>query len=355
MRHSSPLIVSCKPEFQHAYSHQHESLVFCDDFDDLDLQVWNHEITLGGGGNWEFEWYTNNRSNSFVENGVLAIKPTLTADYIGADNLDNGYVLEVWGNTPAGQCTGNQFYGCSRTAGSGGNILNPIQSAALRTSSSFSFKYGRLEIRAKLPLGDWIWPAMWLLPRWESYGGWPASGEIDLMESRGNGASYPAAGVNSFASTLHFGPNWDADGWSTSHSQYTTPTGTTLHDDFHVYGLYWDATQLYTYIDQPTNRVLEVRFNESLWKLGGFDQTGRDNPWRFRNFAAPFDREFYVIFNVAVGGTHSYWPDGLGGKPWNDWDPHAVNAFYQAINTWLATWGNGTQSALMVDWIRVYQ
>ncbi len=67
-----------------------------------------------------------------------------------------------------------------------------MQSAAVRTVESFAFTYGRVEVRAKLPRGDWLWPAIWLLPKWHQYGDWPTSGEIDIMESRGNAPStYP--------------------------------------------------------------------------------------------------------------------------------------------------------------------
>lgn len=66
-----------------------EKLIFEDDFEFLDLKKWQHELTLGGGGNWEFEWYVNNRSNSYTKNGVLYIKPTLTEDAIGTDGLRN--------------------------------------------------------------------------------------------------------------------------------------------------------------------------------------------------------------------------------------------------------------------------
>ena len=61
-----------------------EKLIFQDDFNSLNLKTWEHELTLGGGGNWEFEWYVNNRSNSYVKNGVLYIKPTMTEDAVGA-------------------------------------------------------------------------------------------------------------------------------------------------------------------------------------------------------------------------------------------------------------------------------
>jgi len=119
--------------------------------------------------------------------------------------------LNIWGGAPADSCTSNAFYGCDRNAASG-NYINPISSARLRSVYSFNFQYGRTEIRAQLPKGDWTWPAIWLLPTNENYGTWPASGEIDLMESRGN-SNCPGLDNNSFGSTLHWGPNWDQDAW----------------------------------------------------------------------------------------------------------------------------------------------
>lgn len=166
-------------------SSQGYQLVLEDNFDSFDLSLWQHQLTLGGGGNWEFEYYTNNRSNSYVRDSVLYLQPTLLADEIGANGVASG-TLNIWGSTPADYCTGPSFFGCMRQGGAGGNILNPVKSASLRTVNSFFFKYGKVEVRARLPKGDWLWPAIWLLPRWNNYGNWPASGEIDLMESRGN-------------------------------------------------------------------------------------------------------------------------------------------------------------------------
>ena len=139
-----------------------EKLIFDEEFNTFDMKRWQHEITMSGGGNWEFEYYTNNRTNSFVKEGVLHLQPTLTEDAIGTKALTTGG-LNLWGGAPADYCTSNQFYGCERTAGEG-NIVNPIQSARVRTVKSFNFKYGRLEIKAQLPKGDWIWPAIWMLP-----------------------------------------------------------------------------------------------------------------------------------------------------------------------------------------------
>jgi hypothetical protein len=75
-------------------------LIFEDNFDEFDLKKWQHESTLAGGGSWEFEWYTNSRYNSYAEDGVLYIKPTLLADEKGEDFLSSGH-LDINGGSPA--------------------------------------------------------------------------------------------------------------------------------------------------------------------------------------------------------------------------------------------------------------
>jgi hypothetical protein len=130
-------------------------LIFEDTFDNLDFETWQHENTVAGGGNWEFQWYANNRSNSYVEDGNLHIVPTTVAEEFGEAFLTSG-VLNLHGGAPADECTNAQFWGCERQ-GTPVNILNPIKSARLRTVHSFSFRYGTLEVRAKVPAGDWLW------------------------------------------------------------------------------------------------------------------------------------------------------------------------------------------------------
>ncbi|CAN0329180.1 unnamed protein product, partial [Laminaria digitata] len=81
------------------------------------------------------------------------------------------------------------------------------------TAGTFSFRYGRIETKVKLPKGDWLWPAIWLLPENNDYGLWPASGEIDIMESRGNAPSYGEGvsgigGVDTASSAIHWGPHY---------------------------------------------------------------------------------------------------------------------------------------------------
>ena len=329
-----------------------ETLIFSDDFNTLDFKTWEHELTLSGGGNWEFQWYVNNRSNSYVRNGVLYLMPTMTADAIGEDTVRNGKV-DIWGGSPADMCTGNAFYGCFRSAADSGNVINPIRSARLRSTKALNFQYGRVEIKAKLPKGDWLWPAIWMLPANNEYGQWPASGEIDIMESRGNDPTTYASvgGSDSFGSTLHWGPAWDYNRYDLTHKdfKYTKSLG----DDFHTYGLYWDATQLYTYFDTPDNKVLVVDFKkESFWAKGKFPQSFA-NPWVGESNAAPFNREFYIVMNLAVGGTNTYFPDGVGGKPWSNSDPHAPNSFYDAKGRWQPTW-KGEDAALQVDSVKVW-
>lgn len=111
------------------------------------------------------------------------------------------------------RCTNAAHSGCKRS-GNNEKILNPIKSARLRTLNSFAFKYGKVEIAAKLPSGDWLLPSIKFLPLRNVYGNYPASGEIDLVEARGN-RDLVKAGVNigndQITSSLHFGPYAEAD------------------------------------------------------------------------------------------------------------------------------------------------
>ncbi|KAG8468955.1 hypothetical protein KFE25_007473 [Diacronema lutheri] len=339
------------------------NLVFSDDFDDFDLRKWKHEITMSAGGNWEFQWYTNNRSNTFVKNGNLHFHPTLTSEQFGESFIAESGRLDIWGTTPSSQCTSNAFWGCERAAAEGGNVLPPVQSAKVRTFESFSFKYGRLEVRAKLPRGDWLWPAVWLLPKHEMYGPWPASGEIDFMESRGN--ANRTSGPNQIGSTLHWGPSQQENPWDIFHEEYVLPDGTDFCDEYHIFGLYWDEDEIYTYVDTDDNKVLVAKFNESFWEKGMRNrphwQQSYSNPWAAsKNIDAPYDQEFYLVMNLAVGGTNGYFNKTLlDNMPWRQLDKseearHAVNHFWAAKDEWYSTW-KGEEQDMRVDWVKVWQ
>jgi hypothetical protein len=124
-----------------------ETLVWSDEFDKFNFKNWQHEITAGGGGNWEFEYYFNNRTNSFVQDGFLHLQPSMTSDLIGEANMMS-YDLDLWGGTPGDSCTSNDWWGCERNAAASGQVTPPVQSARIRSVQSFSMQYGRLEVRA---------------------------------------------------------------------------------------------------------------------------------------------------------------------------------------------------------------
>ncbi|XP_070557751.1 beta-1,3-glucan-binding protein-like [Ptychodera flava] len=286
-------------------------LIFEDTFDTFRFDVWQHEITAWGGGNAEFQYYINNRSNSYVRDNILYIKPTLTLDKFWnvESDLYNG-TLDLWGAYPANQCTGNAWGGCSRS-GDGNNIVNPIQSAKLRMVNSLSFTYGKVEIEAKMPTGDWLWPAIWMMPKYNEYGDWPASGEIDIVECRGNrnlrAPEGHSVGIDNMGATMHWGPYYPYNGYEKTHGDKTLTSGT-FGSDFHKYGIEWTEDNIQFFVDDELVLVADPG-DDGFYKFGGWHESipDCDNPWvNSPNKMAPFDKEFYLIFNVAVGGTNGY-------------------------------------------------
>lgn len=159
------------------------------------------------------------------------------------------------------------------------------------------------------------------------------------MESRGNDASYKAGGNNKFGSTLHWGPQRNQDKGSYTHQQHTDDT---LISQWHVYGIKWTSTGIYTYIDNDTNRVLDVNMIVPLWEQFHLDGP---NPWAGDGVNAPFNQAFYLMLNVAVGGTNGYFPN-------TDWSAHGISEFWANRGKWQPTW---TQPDLIVDYVHIYQ
>jgi len=336
-----------------------EVLVFEENFEEFDTAVWQHELTMGGNTNWEFQYYTNNRTNSFVQEGVLVLKPTLTAGTIGNASVLGTYgpfTLDMSGADKANHCTSNQAFGCTRSSNAIAKLMiNPIQSARLRTIESFRFKYGRLEVKAKLPRGDWLHPYIMLKPAYNAYGDWPASGEIDLIDSRGNDASYPNLGVNVVTSGLHFGTDWSNDQNPKFRHEVKLPEGD-FSDDYHIFGLFWNETNLFTYLDSPDQPMLEMYFDQSSFDQGGFASDNRANPWAGRMSNAPFDQEFFLTIGVACGGVGGYFPDGPG-KPWRDHsNVHGSAAldFWLSVDEWYPSWTSNNPT-LQIDSIKLWQ
>ncbi len=242
-----------------------QKLVWADEFNYKglpDSAKWSYDKGNGcpdicGWGNNELQFYTWNRpENARVENGSLIIE-TKKENYSGA----------------------------------------AYTSARLVTKNKGDWKYGRIEIKAKLPAGKGLWPAIWMLPTNWVYGGWPNSGEIDIMENVGY---LP----DSVFSAIHTGAYNGMKGTQRVNGQLRKD----LYNAFHVYAMEWTAEEIIFLIDG-------VKFHSFKNERSGTQ-------------AWPFDQEFHLLLNIAVGGN---W----GGK-------HGVDdkLFPQQ---------------LQVDYVRVYQ
>jgi beta-glucanase (GH16 family) len=130
---------------------------------------------MPSSSNGEFDMTTDSSNNSYVKNGQLHILPTLTSDVIGAAAVLDGHTFNLT------DCTSANYTVCSVVSNaSTGAVVPPVMSARLSTKGSASIKYGRVEVRAKIPRGDWIWPSIRMLPTDNVYGAGVMSGEIDV-------------------------------------------------------------------------------------------------------------------------------------------------------------------------------
>jgi hypothetical protein len=330
-------------------------LIFDEEFNELDESKWTHFVSGWRGGNWEFQYYRNDRKNSYIKDGVLYMKPSLTADEYGEDFLYDGS-LNLWDE--GCQDSMNIDGGCMINAG-GDFIVNPIQSAKLVSTDKFKFKYGTVEIRAQMPKGDWLWPALWMLPNDWVYGGWPTSGEIDICETRGNadlkcGDDY--IGIQKAQSTLHWGPDPGQNAYYKTHWEKDLEgNGVDFADGFHLYKSEWNQYGITFSIDDEVIGNITPP-SGGFWELGGFNG---NNPWAGGEQMAPFDQEFYFILNLAVGGN--FFPDGCingnGEKPWTSgFVPGSMKSFWEARDVWMPTWNNlqDEDIALKIDSIKVW-
>ncbi|KAF1992474.1 glycoside hydrolase family 16 protein [Aulographum hederae CBS 113979] len=337
-------------------------LVMEDNFQTIDESAWSYEIQRGGFGTGSFEWTTDDPKNAFCDGEGLHIVPTLTTEStdITLDQMTDGYVLNL---TTAGTCTTKSVSMCSiRSNKTAGHIINPVRSARLTTKGKKTLRYGKVEVIAKMPKGSWLWPAIWMMPNDDIYGTWPRSGEIDIVESKGNhGDDYPD-GRDSVVSALHWGPVAEKDAFYKTSGKHNVRR-TDYTETYHTYGLEWSENYLFMYIDSRLLQVFFVKFNskyKNMWDRGGFgevvvnhsalfdpwSQTGRSN--------TPFDEYFYLILNVAVGGTNGYWKDGVGNKPWGDASETAPKEFWDAQQQWYPTWGNGTDRGMTVKQVKMW-
>jgi beta-glucanase (GH16 family) len=132
--------------------------------------------------NGEFEMATALSDNLFLRNGQLYIKPTLTSNALSdPQQIFNGgkYTLQgcTTSKTNASACSAS-------SSNTNGATIPPVMSARLSTKGSYSIRFGKVEVVAKLPRGDWLWPAIWMAPLDSAYGPWPLSGEIDVRPAQ---------------------------------------------------------------------------------------------------------------------------------------------------------------------------
>jgi beta-glucanase (GH16 family) len=235
------------------------TLAWSDEFsgNNLDLNVWNQEIGNGSGGwgNNELEYYTNSLKNVFLSNGNLIIE-------------------------------------ARKEAISGFNY----SSARLTTQNKKSFKFGRIDIRAKLPVSKGMWPALWMLGSNISSVGWPACGEMDIMELIG---AYPGRVYG----TMHWKNSGGAH--ASKGTNYNLSSGD-FSQQFHVYSMVWAQDLIKCYVDD------QLYLTVSATDVGA---------------TYPFNADQFFIFNVAVGGN---WPG----------PPDATTQFPQRM---------------FVDYVRVFQ
>jgi beta-glucanase (GH16 family) len=222
------------------------TLVWSDEFNGKngslpDPSKWTYDIGGSGWGNHELEYYTNRRENARIENGNLVITAR-QEPYNGPNGAEFEYT-----------------------------------SARLKTQGLFSQAYGRFEARIKLPAGQGIWPAFWMLGDNITSAGWPKCGEIDIMENVGKEPEINHGSLHAPSSTA---------ATSDRTATIALPAGQKLSDDFHVYAVEWEPAAVRFYLD--TN--LYATFKSADWPAGG--------SW-------VFDHRFFLILNVAVGGD---WP-----------------------------------------------
>ncbi|KAK2740536.1 hypothetical protein FQN57_006039 [Myotisia sp. PD_48] len=344
---------------------RHEYCLILDDqFSTLDTKIWNHEVQINGFGTGSFDWTTSDEKNTYVDGEGLHIVPTLTTEStsITPEQLLNGYTLNLTESGGDGSCTGTTNSACSiRSNATTGTIIPPVRSARLNTKGTKSIRYGRVEVVAKMPKGDWMWPAIWMMPLNDSYGEWPASGEIDIAEGRGNDVDYPIGGRDTVLSTIHWGPTpmhnayWKAlRGKAQRRTDYT--------QKFHTFGLEWSENYMFTYINTPLHQVMywDFRKDRTMWQQGDFDGiTFNDSlvvdPWsQTGNPNTPFDQQFYLILNVAIGSRNGWFPDGIGGKPWTDAGLASAD-FHKSLDKFYPTWPEDSTRGMTIKSVKMWQ
>lgn len=218
------------------------NLVWNDEFDGevFTFDDWNWETRRAGWTNNELQAYNASRDNIFLRDGKLVLKAIKSVNQYGKTVYTSGKV---------------------------------------QTLDKHNFLYGRIDVRAKVPAGQGLWPAIWMMPTRDHYGSWPRGGEIDIMEFLGHD-------VKTVYANLHYG-----DPHAEQQGVYTLENGETFTDSFHVFSVEWDPGEFRFYVDGNHFHTINDWYSRS-----GASE---------RPYPAPFNKEFYIQLNLAVGGN---WP-----------------------------------------------
>ncbi|XP_059608136.1 beta-1,3-glucan-binding protein [Phlebotomus argentipes] len=317
------------------------ALIFSEEFSGHRLSgQWEIEKRFGSiEPDNEFVIYLNRSENLHISGGQLRIRPTFTQSvYTDRFTLDIPHCTEEHGS-PA----------CSRSREKFPDILPPIISSRINTKSQFHFLYGKVEIRAKLPSGDWIFPEMFLESVKNTY-------STDNLESGQMRIAFSSGGPCN-TQDLYQGVLLD------SREPYRTKnlcvkriaSGGKWSDEFHTFTMIWTPEKISTFVDD--------KFNCEILPIDGFHtQTLEDgqmypgaNKWKQWGTSklAPFDQEFFLTLGLGVGGHNDFQESRYCKLPWKNTSPRAMNQFWQKKDEWTPSWENRDPN-FKVDYVRIY-
>lgn len=329
------------------------SLVFEDHFSgpQLDSTNWARDDLLGSTFEATFDQSTSLDANAHVVAGVLQITPTLHAPY------EDGAVIDLRDDST---CAVTSATDCMARQNGTIEVIPIVQTARLRTRRSITF--GRVEVQARLPKGDWLYSTIAMEPVDNTYGVFPASGRIDIAQARGNARGFVSGGTERVDSMLHFG----ADGHVVSDLNYKARNavqarGLDFSQEYHIFGLEWTPDSIRTYLDKPSNIMLEYSWPAGFWLLAKYNKDDPRlnkfmNPYGNGTRAAPFDVPFQLVLRVNAGGINGIFADGPT-KPWTDTTTRqlGMQSFNAANSSWLPSWATPEARSLKVKSVKMWQ
>nr|AGK40901.1 GRP5 [Nilaparvata lugens] len=319
-------------------------IIFEDNFDNLNVWKWKPEVKMDGLGEDQFVIFDKQPQNLFVRDGRLFIVPEV---------LDERTVTR--GQMVLKECTGQErTIECARFANSF-NIIPPVRSAKISTQDSFSFRYGIVEIRAKLSSGDWLIPQLLLDSTFEEYGSLLQSGRVRIAKIHGNenlltdDSIQDEIGVRRLFSDIIV-----RDRNSYKGNGVKLFRSVPWSDEFHIFKLIWLPDKMLFSVDNGENYELFPEISTNLMDALNRDEIELDESLRSNSsYNAPFDTEFFLSLGVSVGRCPEYTRGFDDLRPWSRKEnTKAVLNFWQDRTHWHTSW-NGKDTSLQVDYVRV--